>query len=320
MTLLDEVRRFLAEDARRRATEAKPLFATAGAVDLALTFVRDVPERLEAAADRARTEWTPDRFGDAFADIVDEARDSAEDAVRAVQQQGARLTDPAAVAASARSAAEQALGEARKAPGRVAVSLAEGAGAVLETYDDLAERGRVVFARLRGDAVPGETATSGRPGEQPPVFRRPTSPTAPANPPTPPPAENPDATASMDPDARAPFVRPDDARPVAPVIGHATTGTRPDPTLIPGSAPTTLETGSAPATTAPPRNAAPANASSSKATPTRVTTKKAPTAKAATKKAATSRASTATASPKKKATGTKKAAPTNASAREPRQD
>lgn len=182
MTLLDEVRRLLAEDARRRVTDPKPLYATAGAVDAAVDFLRRAPDRLETAAERARAEWTPERFGEVFADLVDDARDTADDAVRRLQEERSKISSPAGLAASARDATEQVLDEARKAPGRLVVSVAESAGAVFETYDELAERGRVALAKLRGDAVPGETATSGRPGEQPPVFRRPVPPPGPGRP------------------------------------------------------------------------------------------------------------------------------------------
>ena len=182
MTLLDEVRRLLAEDARRRVTDPKPLYATAGAVDAAVDFLRRAPDRLETAAERARAEWTPERFGEVFADLVDDARDTADDAVRRLQEERSKISSPAGLAASARNATEQVLDEARKAPGRLVVSVAESAGAVFETYDELAERGRVALAKLRGDAVPGETATSGRPGEQPPVFRRPVPPPGPGRP------------------------------------------------------------------------------------------------------------------------------------------
>ena len=282
MTLLDEVRRFLAEDTRRRVTDTKPLFATAGAVDVALEFVRRVPERLEAAADRAQNEWTPDRFGDAFADLIDDARESADDAVRTLHQQGARLGDPAAVAGSARAAAEQALGQARRAPGRVAVSLAEQAGAALETYDDLAERGRTVFARLRGDAVPGETATSGRPGQQPPVFRRPT-------PPSPRPQDPP-------------------APPAGPVIGHDVTdpgepaGPLADTTAAPATNAAPVTSGSTDAAApkkaaAPRKNAAPRK----KAAPKNAA---APRKKAASKKKGTATEGTATKGTATKGTAT----------------
>lgn len=240
MTLLDEVRRFLAEDTRRRVTDPKPLYATAGAVDLAVDFLRGVPQKLESAADRARVEWTPERFGDAFTDLVDEARDSADDAVRRLQEQRSRITSASDLAGSARDVTDQVLGEARRAPGRVAVSVAETAGAVFETYDDLAERGKTVLARLRGDAAPGETATSGRPGDAAPVFRRPTSPTAP-----PPPAGPPGDPAGVAPaghDVSAPLPTPAE---------HSTPADLPPLNAAPPNA--------APLNAAPP-NAAPPNA------------------------------------------------------------
>ncbi len=271
MTLLDEVRRFLAEDTRRRVTDPKPLYATAGAVDVTIGYLRAVPQKLESAADRARVEWTPERFGDAFTDLVDEARDSADDAVRRLQEQRSRITSPADLATSARDVTDQVLGEARKAPGRVAVSVAETAGAVFETYDDLADRGKTVLARLRGDAAPGETATSGRPAHPAPVFRRPTSPTAPpppAGPPGDPAAGTSPAGPPKPPTGPPTFTRPTPAPASAPV---------PAPAAGPAAAPVGHDVSVPPPTPAehptpadlPPANAAVATGKATATTPGR---------------------------------------------------
>lgn len=239
MTLLDEVRRFLVDDARRRVGDPKPIYATAGAVDVAVDFVRALPERLEAAAERARTEWTPDRFGDVFTDLVDDVKDRADDAARRLELQRGLLTDPAAAFSAARRATGQAVEDARKAPGRIVVGVAEQAGAAFETYDDLAERGRSVLARLRGDAAPGETATAPADRGTTPVFRRPTSPTAPRTPPGPPPA-GPDGGYAVpgDLDPVATTVEPDADRPAAdPATAPEVSGLirRPGPVPVPAA-------------------------------------------------------------------------------------
>ena len=240
MTLLDEVRRFLVDDARRRVTDPKPLYATAGAVDAAVGFVRGLPVKLESAAEKARTEWTPDRFGDAFTDLVDDLKDRADDANRKLEQQRAVLADPAKLVAAVRTAAGEAVDDARRAPGRIAVGLAEQAGAAFETYDELADRGRGVLARLRGDATPGESPTGDQPARDPaapPVFRRPTSPDAPADPPSPPPTA-----------ADGVFADPDDVapQPLAEPVAPAAPTPRPSPGPSPAPGPSAPSSRSAP--------------------------------------------------------------------------
>lgn len=167
MSLLDTLRRRVAEDALNRVTDARPLFAAAGAADFAFEFVRLVPDRLEKVADTVREEWTAERFGDAFGELVDGAN---VDDVRARAQQlrdslaatlkdrrDAVVDDLADLSADARDLPTQLRARARQAPGRAAVELANQVGAAYEAYDTCVDRGRVVLARLRGDAPPGRT-------------------------------------------------------------------------------------------------------------------------------------------------------------------
>lgn len=167
MSLLDTLRRRVAEDALNRVTDARPLFAAAGAADYAFEFVRLVPDRLEKVADTVREEWTAERFGDAFGELVDGAnvedlraraehvRDQLASTLR--DRRDSVVDDLADLSADARDLPTQLRARARQAPGRAVVELANQVGAAYEAYDSCVDRGRVVLARLRGDAPPGRT-------------------------------------------------------------------------------------------------------------------------------------------------------------------
>jgi hypothetical protein len=167
MSLIDSLRKRIAEDALGRVTDPRPLFAAAGAADLAFEFVRGVPDRLEKVADSVREEWTAERFGDAFTDLVDGAniddlrargqqlRDQVASTLK--DRRDSVVDDLADLSADARDLPTQIRAKARQAPGRAAVEVANQVGAAFEAYDTCVDRGKIVVARLRGDAAPGRT-------------------------------------------------------------------------------------------------------------------------------------------------------------------
>lgn len=175
MSLLDHVRKIFVEEARGTVTDTRPLYAAAGILDYAVEFVRGVPTRLEEAAEQVQAEWTPERFGDAFSDLVDSA---SPDKVRARGQEvrervadtlkdrrDAVVDDLADLSVDARNLPAQVRDRARQAPGRAAVEIANQVGAVFELYDTAVDRGRLAVARLRGDAAPNSAPS---PANRPP--------------------------------------------------------------------------------------------------------------------------------------------------------
>ncbi len=271
MSLLDHVRKIFIEEARGTVTDTRPLYAAAGILDYAVEFVRGVPTRLEAAAEQVQAEWTPERFGDAFSDLVDSA---SPDKVRARGQEvrervadtlkdrrDAVVDDLADLSVDARNLPAQVRDRARQAPGRAAVEIANQVGAVFELYDTAVDRGRVAVARLRGDAAPDsapspanrpsgpatdtiEPVTRPRPSAVTPPITHPPVPHGPvAHPPSGDPTDHPTAgvptgggptdaaSASVAPTASPPTASPASASPAA-----APTGV-PSPSSIPSTAP-----------------------------------------------------------------------------------
>ncbi|HTJ71559.1 MAG TPA: hypothetical protein VL551_28710 [Actinospica sp.] len=140
MAITDEIRKTL--------SDPKPLYALAGAGDLAAEKLKDAPERLKDTpaliAEAGATLTTiankiaaeaPERFAKASATVQD------------VATKGLR-PDTQALRGAAQTVALQQVGR-----------LLEAAGKAVETYDELAERGKVVVGRYTGgvETVAGET-------------------------------------------------------------------------------------------------------------------------------------------------------------------
>ena len=145
MNVTDEIRKTL--------SDPKPLYALAGAGDLAAEKLKDAPERLRD---------TPTLLAEASATLTTLANKIAAEAperiakatatVQGVATKGLR-PDTQALRGAAQTVALQQVGR-----------LLEAAGKAVETYDELAERGKVVVGRYTGGAesVPGETADAER--------------------------------------------------------------------------------------------------------------------------------------------------------------
>ena len=138
----------VSEEIRKTLSDPKPLYALAGAGDLAAEKLRDAPERLRD---------TPTLLAEAGATLTTIANKIATEAperiakvtstVQDVAGKGAR-PDTQALRGAAQTVALQQVGR-----------LLEAAGKAVETYDELAERGKVIVERYTGKAqtVPGES-------------------------------------------------------------------------------------------------------------------------------------------------------------------
>jgi hypothetical protein len=146
----------ITEDIRRTLSDPKPLYALAGAGDLAAEKIKDAPERLREA---------PTLIAEASATLTTIANKIAAEAPERIAKATATVQgvaskslhpDTEAIRGAAQSVALQQVGR-----------LLEAAGKAVETYDVLAERGKVVVGRYTGGAesVPGEGAEA----EQGPV-------------------------------------------------------------------------------------------------------------------------------------------------------
>jgi hypothetical protein len=132
----------ITDDVRKTLTDATPLYALAGAGDLAVEKLREVPERAAAlAGDRkAAQERATARLHEAQSRLT-------EAQAKVTEQVGALPTD-------LKQFQERAQGFALQQVGRAA----EFAVKAREVYDELAERGRTVVERERG---PHESAPAG---------------------------------------------------------------------------------------------------------------------------------------------------------------
>lgn len=130
---------------RRTLSDPKPLYALAGAGDLAAEKIKDAPERLREA---------PTLLAEAGATLTTLANKLAAAAPEGLAKvtssvQGATKgrPDPQALRELAQTVAIQQVGR-----------LLEAAGKAVETYDELAERGKAVVGRYTGgETVDGET-------------------------------------------------------------------------------------------------------------------------------------------------------------------
>jgi len=137
----------MSDDIRKTLTDPKPLYALAGAGDLAAEKLKDAPDRLKDA---------PARLAEAGAALSSLANRIAADAPEHLAKVGSTVQDTVGKAARPDAAAlrDKAQTVALQQVGR----LLEAAGRAVETYDELAERGRIVVGRYTGAAetVPGE--------------------------------------------------------------------------------------------------------------------------------------------------------------------
>jgi hypothetical protein len=139
----------ITDEIRKTLSDPKPLYALAGAGDLAAEKLKDAPERLkDAPALIAEAGATLTTIANKIAAEAPERFAKASATVQGVATKGLR-PDTEALRGAAQTVALQQVGR-----------LLEAAGKAVETYDELAERGKVVVGRYTGgaDGVPGETA------------------------------------------------------------------------------------------------------------------------------------------------------------------
>jgi hypothetical protein len=138
----------MTDDIRRTLSDPKPLYALAGAGDLAAEKLKDAPEKLKDA---------PAKLAEAGAALSTLATRIAADAPEHLAKVSASVQETVGKAARPDTAAlrDRAQTVALQQVGR----LLEAAGKAVETYDELAERGRIVVGRYTGTSenVPGET-------------------------------------------------------------------------------------------------------------------------------------------------------------------
>lgn len=143
----------ITDEIRKTLSDPKPLYALAGAGDLAAEKLKDAPERLkDAPALIAEAGATLTTIANKIAAEAPERFAKASATVQGVATKGLR-PDTEALRGAAQTVALQQVGR-----------LLEAAGKAVETYDELAERGKVVVARYSGgtETVPGETADAER--------------------------------------------------------------------------------------------------------------------------------------------------------------
>jgi hypothetical protein len=137
----------MTDDIRKTLSDPKPLYALAGAGDLAAEKLKDAPERLRDAptllAEAGATLTTlANRIAAEAPERLAKVTSSVQDAT------GKGRPDTQALRDMAQTVAIQQVGR-----------LLEAAGKAVETYDELAERGRVVVGRYTGaETVDGERA------------------------------------------------------------------------------------------------------------------------------------------------------------------
>lgn len=140
----------MTDDIRKTLSDPKPLYALAGAGDLAAEKLKDAPERLRDAptllAEAGATLTTlANRIAAEAPERLAKVTTSVQDAA------GKGRPDTQALRDKAQTVAIQQVGR-----------LLEAAGKAVETYDELAERGRVVVGRYTGgENTDGQRADEG---------------------------------------------------------------------------------------------------------------------------------------------------------------
>jgi hypothetical protein len=137
----------VSDEIRKTLSDPKPLYALAGVGDLAAEKLKGAPERLREA---------PTLLAEAGATLTTLANKIATEA----PEQLAKVTSSMQGAATGGRPDPQVLRELAQTVAIQQVGrLLEAAGRAVETYDELAERGKVVVERYAGasDSVDGET-------------------------------------------------------------------------------------------------------------------------------------------------------------------
>jgi hypothetical protein len=138
------------DDIRKTLSDPKPLYALAGAGDLAAEKLKDAPDRLrEAPTLLAEAGATLTTLANKLAAEAPERIAKVTTSVQGVAGKG--RPDTQALRDLAQTVAIQQVGR-----------LLEAAGKAVETYDELAERGKIVVGRYSGgETVPGESSDNG---------------------------------------------------------------------------------------------------------------------------------------------------------------
>ena len=140
----------MTDDIRKTLSDPKPLYALAGAGDLAAEKLKDAPERLRDA---------PTLLAEAGATLTTLANRIAAEAPERLAKVTSSVQD---AAGKGRPDAQALRDKAQTAAIQQVGRLLEAAGKAVETYDELAERGRVVVGRYTGgETVDGERADEG---------------------------------------------------------------------------------------------------------------------------------------------------------------
>jgi hypothetical protein len=145
----------VSDEIRKSLSDPKPFYALAGAGDLAAEKLRDAPERLrDTPALLAEAGATLTTIANKIAAEAPERIAKVTSTVQDVAGKGAR-PDTQALRGAAQTVALQQVGR-----------LLEAAGKAVETYDELAERGKVVVERYTGgktQTVPGDSVNDNGP-------------------------------------------------------------------------------------------------------------------------------------------------------------
>lgn len=143
------------DDIRKTLSDPKPLYALAGAGDLAAEKLKDAPDRLrEAPTLLAEAGATLTTLANKLAAEAPERIAKVTTSVQGVAGKG--RPDTQALRDLAQTVAIQQVGR-----------LLEAAGKAVETYDELAERGKVVVGRYAGTGEPGASFDGETVGEGP---------------------------------------------------------------------------------------------------------------------------------------------------------
>ena len=141
----------VSDEIRKTLSDPKPLYALAGAGDLAAEKLKDAPERLrEAPTLLAEASATLTTLANKLAAEAPERLAKVTSSVQGAAKGG--RPDPQLLRDKAQTVAIQQVGW-----------LLEAAGKAVETYDELAERGKVVVGRYSGgsETVNGEARDDG---------------------------------------------------------------------------------------------------------------------------------------------------------------
>jgi hypothetical protein len=134
----------VSDEIRKTLSDPKPFYALAGAGDLAAEKLKDAPERLRD---------TPTLLAEASATLTTLANKIAAEAPERLAKVTSGVQD---ATGRGRPDAQALRGLAQSVAIQQVGRLLEAAGKAVETYDELAERGRVVISRYTG--VGGEGA------------------------------------------------------------------------------------------------------------------------------------------------------------------